>query len=66
MTRPSARAPHGPHRPAPRLPAGGLAVLDVRTSGEVPSPDFAGGLADLAELHVLTSWHDAEAARLTD
>jgi acetolactate synthase-1/2/3 large subunit len=40
------------------------AVLDVRTSREVASPDFANGLADLAPLHVLTGWSDAEQERL--
>jgi acetolactate synthase-1/2/3 large subunit len=40
------------------------AVLDVRTSREVQSGDFANGLADLAPLHVLTAWSDAEQALL--
>lgn len=40
------------------------AVLDVRTSREVQSGDFTNGLADLAPLHVLTAWSDAEQARI--
>ena len=36
------------------------ALLDVRTSRDVPSPDFTSGLADLRELHVLRGWDDAE------
>jgi acetolactate synthase-1/2/3 large subunit len=35
-------------------------LLDVRTSREVQSPDFTGGLADLRPLHVLRAWDDAE------
>jgi hypothetical protein len=31
VTRSTARAPHGPHHSPHRMPAGGLAVLDVRT-----------------------------------
>jgi acetolactate synthase-1/2/3 large subunit len=40
------------------------ALVEVRTSGEVASPDFAGGLADLPDLHVLGAWGEAEAAAL--
>ena len=36
------------------------ALLDVRTSRDVQSPDFTSGLADLRELHVLRGWDDAE------
>ena len=36
------------------------AVLDVRTSRDVQSPDFTSGLADLRPLHVLRGWDDAE------
>ena len=42
------------------------AVLDVLTSRDVKSPDFANGLADLAELHVLRGWHDAEVDRTNE
>ena len=36
------------------------ALLDVRTSRDVQSPDFTSGLADLRPLHVLAGWDDAE------
>jgi acetolactate synthase-1/2/3 large subunit len=42
------------------------ALIEVRTSGEVASPDFAGGLADLCDLHVLRAWSEAEQAALDD
>lgn len=38
MTRSSARAPHGSHQGSPRLPVGGLAVLDVRTERTLSVP----------------------------
>jgi acetolactate synthase-1/2/3 large subunit len=38
------------------------ALLDVRTSRDVQSPDFTSGLADLRGLHVLAGWDDAERA----
>ncbi|MFF2852548.1 thiamine pyrophosphate-binding protein [Streptomyces sp. NPDC058001] len=37
-------------------------LIDVRTSGEIPSPDFTAGLADLPDLHVVRGWDDAERA----
>jgi acetolactate synthase-1/2/3 large subunit len=42
------------------------ALVEVRTSGEVSSPDFAGGLADLCDLHVLRAWSEAEQAALQE
>lgn len=41
-------------------------LIDVTTSSEVPSPDFAGGLADLRDLHVIRAWDDAERTALRD
>jgi acetolactate synthase-1/2/3 large subunit len=38
------------------------ALVDVRTSRDVQSPDFTAGLADLRGLHALRSWDDAERA----
>lgn len=38
MTRSSARAPHAAHHAPPRLPVGGLAVLDVRTERTQSAP----------------------------
>ncbi|MFF0145712.1 acetolactate synthase-1/2/3 large subunit [Amycolatopsis sulphurea] len=47
--------------PAIRLAlANAPALIDVQTSGEVPSPDFRAGLADLPDLHVLRGWDEAE------
>ncbi|MFG2584819.1 thiamine pyrophosphate-binding protein [Streptomyces malaysiensis] len=37
-------------------------LIDVSTSGEIPSPDFAAGLADLPDLHVVRGWDEAERA----
>lgn len=41
------------------------ALIDVRTSGAVPSPDFLAGLADLPDLHVLRGWDEAERQALS-
>jgi acetolactate synthase-1/2/3 large subunit len=40
------------------------ALVDVRTSGAVPSPDFRAGLADLPDLHAVRGWDEAERNRL--
>ncbi|WP_419999970.1 thiamine pyrophosphate-binding protein [Streptomyces boninensis] len=40
-------------------------LIDVRTSGEIPSPDFTAGLADLPDLHVVRGWDEAERALRT-